>query len=93
MKIDRPTDRLYTATFLMFIINAMLGVVFVVIGWNLKPDGGEVTCFADGKMNIKIGKVVNMDPKAITDSLFFLCDENTIGFGYLNPRVQRISGS
>jgi hypothetical protein len=57
--------------------------------WHSTPTA-DIACYPDGRMQMNIS-VHGMDPKAVNDSLYYLCDQNTIGFGYANPQVRRVS--
>ena len=81
-----------------FLITAIftIWVVFLtgaVIALGNKPHGGEIICTKDGIMSIQIGRIEGIDPNAIRQGLFYLCDPDTMGFGYANPRWILIKGA
>lgn len=67
-------------------VSAIILACFIT--WGLTPNRGEINCWADGSMTIHI-QTSNIDTHALKDALFYLCDQDTIGFGYNNPKVFR----
>lgn len=69
-----------------------MGMLGYFLAWGLTPRGGAIVCTESGKMNISIAHIEGMDPKVVSDQLYYLCDSATIGFGYKNPRFFPLSG-
>ena len=63
-----------------------------LLTWSIIPRGGQIVC-RDGQMAIHFSQVEGLDPKAVIDALFYLCDPDTIGFGYLNQKIRPIAGT
>lgn len=73
------------------IAGMVVGAALVGFGHGLSPPRARISCLPDGRLIHNV-EVEGMDDKAFWDSVFYLCDPETIGFGYRNPQVRRVRG-
>ena len=58
------------------------------VGWLSRGEdhGGTLICTSDRQLIVRIGNVQGLDTRAVADGLRYLCDPDTMAFGFNNPK-------